>query len=142
MPDPSVQSTPPTTFALSWDIVLIALKFLAQMLPSAFGSLVSLRFLPEGLSKGKLLTAWISAWAIGTFIGRGAAEYLTVTNERVSDALMFGFALFGLSLAGAILNEIPSAIKSFRERFLGIKAEEAVAEPVRPEAPQKESTGG
>lgn len=114
--------------ALLLGYLMATLKFILQILPAAVGSMISLRFLPEGLSRAKIFTAWLSAWGIGTFVGRGVASFLDITNHHVSDALMFGFALFGLSLAGAILNEIPVAIRVIRERFLGKSSVNKISE--------------
>ena len=102
-----------------WMLLTLCWKYFIQIFPAALGSFISLRFLPAGLSKSKLLTAWLSAWGIGTFAGRGLAEYLEVTNPHISDALMFGMALFGLSIAGAILNEIPTVVHLVREKIFG-----------------------
>jgi len=99
--------------------VALVFKTIVQVVPSAFGAFVSLRFLPEGLSRWKLLTAWLSAWATGTFFGRGVSEYLDISNTHVADALMFGFAVFGLAFVGAVLNEIPKIISTIRQKYAG-----------------------
>lgn len=100
------------------------IKLLSGLLPSTLGALVSMRFLPTHLNRHEKGFALISAWAVGTYFGRGLAAYLQISNEHISDAILFGFSLFGLAFAGTAMEEIKPLIKAARRKWVGSTSDE------------------
>ncbi len=93
------------------------LKSFAEMFPSTLGAVVSMQFMPRELSKGQKTFALICAWILGTYFGRGIVAYFDVTNIHISDAIMFGSSLFGLSFAGNLVKEMGPLIRSISARW-------------------------
>lgn len=94
-------------------------KLGVDIVPASLGALVSMQFLPQGLTKTQKAFALGSAWAVGTYFGRGIAAYLNITNPHISDAILFGVSLFGLAFAGTVMQELKPIINAMRKRWIG-----------------------
>lgn len=92
---------------------------LVEYLPAAAGAAVSLKFLPSGLSQLERFASMISAYLIGTYIGRGITGYLNIHEPRAVDAIVFGVALFGMTFVGTMISEIKPALQAARKRWIG-----------------------
>lgn len=95
------------------------LKFLVSTLPAAIGSFVSLRFMPEALSKRERFFSLLSGYFLGSYFGRGLSEYLDIKSGHVEDAVIFGVALFGLSFVSNAMVEVQPLLRALRQRFIG-----------------------
>ncbi|TXG97762.1 MAG: hypothetical protein E6R08_06480 [Nevskiaceae bacterium] len=96
-----------------------AAKVAGEVLPAAAGAVVSVKFLPSSLSRFQRYTSVLSAYAIGTYVGRGLCEWQGITSERAVDAVVFGVAIFGMSFVGTAISEIKPALKALRTKFIG-----------------------
>lgn len=106
----------PTTLSA---LVAALSKFIVTTLPAAVGSFVSLRFMPNTLSKRERFFSLLSGYFLGTYLGRGLAAYLDIQSGHVEDAVVFGVALFGLSFVSNAMVEVQPLLRALRQRFVG-----------------------
>ncbi len=95
------------------------LKIFVDLMPAAIGAFISMRFIPQTLTRAQKVASIFSAWAVGTYFGRGIASYLNITNPHIADAILFGVALFGLSFAGTVIQELKPIIQAATRRWIG-----------------------
>ena len=100
------------------------LKFFVSTLPAAVGSFVSLRFMPNDLSKAERFLSLLSGYFLGSYFGRGISEYLEIKAGHVEDAVIFGVALFGLSFVSNAMVEVQPLLRALRRRFVGTASKE------------------
>jgi hypothetical protein len=101
-------------------VILTAIgRALVDAIPSMLGSLVSLRFIPNVMSRSERLFALCCSYATGTYLGRGFAAYLEIHNTRIEDMIVFSFAIFGLSFISAVLSEMKPIIRGVATRWIG-----------------------
>jgi hypothetical protein len=77
----------------------------AGLIAGFFGALVSLRFVHEANTWPTRIFMAVAGTIAAAYITPGLAEYLGA-SERVESALAFGFGLFGMTLAGAIVCQV------------------------------------
>lgn len=94
-------------------------KVAGEVLPAAAGAVVSVKFLPSSLTRFQRFTSVVSAYAIGTYVGRGLCEWQGITSARAIDAVVFGVAIFGMSFVGTAISEIKPVLESLRTKFIG-----------------------
>ena len=105
-------------------IAAALLKFFGTTLPAAIGSFVSLRFMPNELTKKERFLSLISGYFLGSYFGRGIVEYLEIKSGHIEDAVIFGVALFGLSFVSNAMVEIQPLLRALRRRFVGSAGKE------------------
>lgn len=110
----------PTTSAA---FIAAIFKFFVSTLPAAIGSFVSLRFMPDSLSKKERFLSLFSGYFLGSYFGRGLVEYLGIQSGHIEDAVIFGVALFGLSFVSHAMLEMQPFLHALRKRFVGSSKE-------------------
>jgi hypothetical protein len=113
MPEPTIAA-----------IFAALMKFFGSTMPAAIGSFISLRFIPDGLSKRERFFSLLSGYFLGSYIGRGLVEYLDIKGGHVEDAVIFGVALFGLSFVSNAMIEVQPLIRAVRLKFIGTSRDE------------------
>ncbi len=93
-------------------------NFFLTTLPAAFGSFVSLRFMPEGATLLNRIVALISSYLIGSYVGRGIADYYGIQASHISDMIIFGTALFGLSFVANLMLEVKPIVSAASNRII------------------------
>lgn len=83
----------------------------AGLVAGFIGALVSLRFVREADTWPARCFMALAGTMAAAYLTPGLAEYLGA-SERVESALAFGFGLFGMTVAGAI-------VSALREQKLG-----------------------
>ena len=92
-------------------------KSIADLFPSTLGAVVSMQFMPKSLNRREKMFAIICAYTLGTYFGRAIVAYFEITNPHISDAIMFGSSLFGLSFSGNVMEQMGPFIQSLAARW-------------------------
>jgi hypothetical protein len=77
----------------------------AGLIAGFIGALVSLRFVHEANTWASRIFMAMAGTMAAAYLTPGIAEFLGA-SERVESALAFGFGLFGMTLAGAIVAQV------------------------------------
>jgi hypothetical protein len=77
----------------------------AGLIAGFIGALVSLRFVQEANTWPTRVFMALAGTMAAAYVTPGIAEFLGA-SERVESALAFGFGLFGMTLAGAIVAQV------------------------------------
>lgn len=83
----------------------------AGLIAGFAGAVISLRFIQEANTWPARIFMALAGTMAAAYLTPGLAEYLGA-SERVESALAFGFGLFGMTIAGAV-------VQALREHKLG-----------------------
>ncbi|MEX3556629.1 MAG: holin, partial [Burkholderia gladioli] len=92
-----------------------------KLLPAALGSLLSLRFVGQGLSIGKRLTTFVAGTVVAYYVTPLVTSKFDITSPDLQATMGFLVGLFGLSLVGEGFKAISNGIvlSFLKSRFGG-----------------------
>lgn len=93
-------------------------KLIGGVLPAAAGALISLRLNTADLSFGTRLIAFLSAFALGHYLGAAVAQQYALEGPK-AEAASLVIALFGLNLVAILAAQLPSLFDLAKRRILG-----------------------
>lgn len=101
---------------------LIAIsKAIPSILAPAAGATLSLRFNTRDLTFRARLLAVIGSFWLAWYVGGAIAHHLTLP-EPITHGVRFLLGLYGLNVAAAINDQLPTLINAARRRIFGDQA--------------------
>ncbi len=98
-------------------------KWMTVILPSAAGSVCSLKSLAGGLTMVERLYAFLMGLACSTFIAPAIVEVFEVPGSKTQLCIYFLVGLFALAVISEIFKEIPNLTEAIKRCFFGEKRE-------------------